>query len=126
MAIRRFSGRRGAVKEICCDNGTNFKGAEMEMKRALLELDSDRINREFGEAELKWKFNPPGTPHFGGVRDRLIKTFKQAFYAVLKENMPKEETLQTLLVEVEFLVNNRSLTYVSTNPNRSNPRKISC
>jgi hypothetical protein len=35
----------GAVKEICCDNGTNFKGTEMEMRRALLELDSDRINR---------------------------------------------------------------------------------
>jgi hypothetical protein len=31
---------------------------------------------------------------------------KQAFYAVLKEKVPKEETLQTLLVEVEFLVNN--------------------
>jgi hypothetical protein len=37
----------------------------MEMKRALLELDSDRINRKF--AELKRKFNPPGAPHFGGV-----------------------------------------------------------
>jgi hypothetical protein len=105
------------VKEICFDNSTNFKGAEMEMKRALLELDSDRINREFAEVELKGKFNPPGAPHFGGVWERLIKTVKQALYAVLKEKVPKEETLQTLLVEVEFLVNNRLLTYVSTDPN---------
>jgi hypothetical protein len=92
MAIRRFRGRRGAVKEICCDNDTNFKGAEMEMKRALLELESDRINREFAEAELKWKFNLPEAPHFDVVWERLIKTVKQALYAVLKEKVPKDFT----------------------------------
>jgi hypothetical protein len=32
------------VQEICCDNSTIFKGAEIELKRALLELDSDWIN----------------------------------------------------------------------------------
>jgi hypothetical protein len=42
---------------------------------------------------------------------------KQALYAELKERGPKEDTLQTLLVDVEFLLNNRPLTYVTTDPN---------
>jgi hypothetical protein len=88
---------------------------------------------------LKWKSNPPGAPHFGGVWERLIKTIEQALYAALKEKIPEEETLQTLMIEVEFLVNNRPLSNISMNPNdetepcfvgckinRSNPRKISC
>jgi hypothetical protein len=32
MAIRRFRGRRGRLKEIHCDNRTNFKGAETELR----------------------------------------------------------------------------------------------
>jgi hypothetical protein len=66
---------------------------------------------------LKWKFNPPGAPHFGGVWERLIKNVKQALYAELEEKVPKEESLQTLLVEVKFIVKNRPLTYVFTDPN---------
>jgi hypothetical protein len=42
---------------------------------------------------------------------------KQALYAELKEKGSKEDTLQTLLVAVEFLLNNRPLTYVLTDPN---------
>jgi hypothetical protein len=41
---------------------------------------------------------------------------KKSLYAVFNEKVPKEETLQTLLVEVEFLVNSRTLTYVSSDP----------
>jgi hypothetical protein len=60
---------------------------------------------------LKWKFNPPGAPHFDGVWERLIKNVKQALNAELEEKVPKEETLQTLLVDVEFLLNNRPLRF---------------
>jgi hypothetical protein len=31
----------------------------MELHRSLLELDDNRLHREFGEAVIKWKFNPP-------------------------------------------------------------------
>jgi hypothetical protein len=44
-----------------CDNGTNFRCAETEFQRRLLELDGDRLNREFSEIEQ------PGTAHFGSV-----------------------------------------------------------
>jgi hypothetical protein len=41
MAIRRIRGRRGALKKMYFDNGTNFQGAETEVQKSLLELDGD-------------------------------------------------------------------------------------
>jgi hypothetical protein len=64
MAIRRF---RGRLKKIHCDNRTNFKGAETELRRALDELDGVYLNEVFADTGMIWKFNPPAAPHFGGV-----------------------------------------------------------
>ena len=41
-AIRRFISRRGHVKEMFSDNGTNLVGAERELKQALKELNQDQ------------------------------------------------------------------------------------
>ncbi|XP_072028357.1 uncharacterized protein [Amphiura filiformis] len=38
-ALRRFIARRGPVKEITSDNGTNLEGANNEMRQALQELN---------------------------------------------------------------------------------------
>jgi hypothetical protein len=46
MAIRRFRGRRGDFKIMYSDNGTIFRGSETELKKALLELDGDRLTRD--------------------------------------------------------------------------------
>ena len=39
QALRRFIARRGAVRSISSDNGTNFVGASNELKKALDEMD---------------------------------------------------------------------------------------
>ncbi|XP_068237026.1 uncharacterized protein [Palaemon carinicauda] len=41
-ALRRFVARRGNVKKIWCDNGTNFHGAEKELRRSLQEMNDDQ------------------------------------------------------------------------------------
>jgi hypothetical protein len=40
------------------DNGTNFRDAKTELKKALLKLDGDRLTRELADVKMKWKFNP--------------------------------------------------------------------
>jgi hypothetical protein len=45
--------------------------------------------------------------------ERLVRSVKVALSAVLKERSPKEEVLQTLLIEVEQIVNSRPLNHVS-------------
>ena len=67
-ALRRFIARRGShVRIIRSDNGTNFVGADRELKREvdmLMESDS-KIFREAINRGIEWHWNPPGSSHFG-------------------------------------------------------------
>lgn len=70
LALRRLIARRGNIRTIRCDNGTNFIGAEKGLKKAFLEMDKDRVCyflRNLGTDCLIWKKNPPSASHFGGV-----------------------------------------------------------
>ena len=42
-ALSRFMNRRGAVRQIRCDQGTNFTGARNELKTALSEMTQDLV-----------------------------------------------------------------------------------
>lgn len=43
LAIRNFMARRGIPHEFYSDNGTNFVGAERELREALAEVDQNEI-----------------------------------------------------------------------------------
>ncbi|XP_061719987.1 uncharacterized protein LOC133527113 [Cydia pomonella] len=117
MGLRRMIARRGAPTVIYCDNGTNLKGADLELKRSIAELDSDVLRHDGLVRGIEWKFIPPGAPEMGGAWERMVRTVKSSLRAVLKERAPRPETLSTLMAEVEALVNSRPITYVSTDPN---------
>nr|XP_034824837.1 uncharacterized protein LOC117982583 [Maniola hyperantus] len=112
QALRRMGGRRGWPSIIFSDNATNFKGADVELRAAVEEWAEPL--REFCLGKMiSWKFITPGTPNQGGAWERLVRSVKTALSATLNEKSPKEETLQTLLVEAEYSVNARPLTHVS-------------
>ncbi|CAG9138054.1 unnamed protein product [Plutella xylostella] len=45
MALRRMMNRRGNPKVIYSDNGTNFRGANTELKRVLKEVDQSEVSK---------------------------------------------------------------------------------
>ena len=56
IALRRMIARRGNVRTIYSDNGSNFIGAENELKKALEEMDDTKIKafvQEFGGDWIK-------------------------------------------------------------------------
>lgn len=121
MAIRNFMSRRGVVKIMFSDNGTNLRGAEAELRRAIQELDKSRLQTEGQhplpqEIRTEWRFITPRAPHQGGAWERLVRSIKTALYATLKERSPKEEVLRNLLIEAENVVNSRPLTYQPLDP----------
>jgi len=113
MAILRMISRRGFPLEIFCDNGTNLKGAEKELKEAYKVLDTEKLQLFTSTKNIKWRFNPPGAPHMGGVWERLIRSVKTTMKNILKDHSPTEEVLKTVLTEAESIVNSRPLTFVS-------------
>jgi transposase InsO family protein len=116
MAIRRFISRRGSPTKLYSDNGTNFHGAERELRESLADLDQTKIHDVMTAKGIEWHFIPPGSPHMGGAWERMVQSVKKALYAVLKEKAPRDEVLYTLIVEAEHIVNSRPLTFVSSDP----------
>ena len=119
-ALRRFVCRRGQVREITSDNGTNLCGAERELRQAIQELDQEVLHTWAAKKGITWKFNPPAASHHGGVWERLIRSVRQILQSTLREQHVKvarsEEQLQTLMCEVENTLNSRPLTKVSEDP----------
>lgn len=73
-ALRRFIARRGQVLELRSDNGTNFVGAERELRTAIEQWNLAQINDALLQKGIKWSFNPPASSHHGGPWERLIRS----------------------------------------------------
>lgn len=115
MALRRMAARRGWPRVIYSDNATNFRGADLELRRAYEKWTPEL--RDFSlQYRTDWRFIAPGAPHMGGVWERLVRSVKVALSTTLREKAPKEEVLQTLITEAEYSVNARPLTHVSVDP----------
>lgn len=113
MAWRRFVARRGVPKEMLSDNGTNFREADAEMAKSIKDLDNEAVRAEAASQGMAWSFIPPGSPHFGGCWERLVRSIKASLAVTLKNRRTSsDELLHTLLVEAEQVVNSRQLTEV--------------
>lgn len=112
LALRRLIARRGQPAHLYSDQGTNFIGANTELRAALKDMDHRRVKEEATNKGIEWHFNPPAAPHMGGCWERLVRSVKNALRSTLRERAPREEVLYTLLAEAELIVNSRPLTYV--------------
>ncbi|XDV29327.1 hypothetical protein PO909_032464 [Leuciscus waleckii] len=80
-AIRRFISRRGQVRQIRSDNGTNLTSADRELKNDIKEWNqSNKLQVALQQKGIEWTYNPPASSHFGGVWERLIKQVKLILY----------------------------------------------
>ena len=120
-ALRRFMCRRGQVSVIRSDNGTNLVSAEKELRAAMQQWDVVKIQDTLAQKGVQSIFNPPAGPHFSGVWERQVKSVKKVLKSVLHEQRIDDECLQTLLCEVENILNDRPLTTSSEDPNDLEP-----
>ncbi|XP_077361589.1 uncharacterized protein LOC144006560 [Festucalex cinctus] len=120
MALRRFSARRGTPAELLSDQGTNFKGGEKELQKAFAEI-SPALQEHLAPQKIAFRFNPPASPHFGGVWEREIRSVKVALSATVGAQPVAEEVLHTVLIEVENILNSKPLGYVSSDARDPDP-----
>ena len=135
MCLRRFINRRGDVKELRCDNGSNFVGSERELKKSLQEWNQGQIERELIQRGCKWIFQPPTASSMSGVWERMVRSAKTVLKSILGAQTVTDVVLRTLVTEVERILNGRALTANSDDPNDLEPltpahllmqRKIIC
>lgn len=97
------------------DCGTNFVGAEKLLCADWKKMDQVEIANKFQrnekEKSIRWRFNPPATPHMGGAWERMVKAIKKALYAVTPTKNFTDALLRACLAEAAYLVNSQPLTY---------------
>lgn len=108
-ALRRFIARRGRCTEIVSDNATNFVGAN----RYLMKIFAEAVKSE----QIKWSFNPPHASHFGGLFEAGIKSVKTHLARVIGDQCLTYEEFNTVLIQIESLLNSRPLCALSNDPN---------
>lgn len=117
LCIRNFINRRGVPVRIRSDRGTNFIGASKED----FVQSQTKLGNECTRRGVEWVFNTPANPSAGGVWERMVRAVKNVLSFTLKEKTPQVETLTSLLIEAENLVNSRPLTHLPIESSESEP-----
>ncbi|XP_011313389.1 uncharacterized protein [Fopius arisanus] len=117
-AYRRFVARRGLCRNLFSDCGTNFLGADNEIKKliSMASKESDQLAHLLLNDGTKWSFNPPGAPHFGGKWEAAVKSVKFHLKRTIGEDLLTFEDLTTLLAQIEAVLNSRPLEQLSEDP----------
>lgn len=110
-SLRRFMSRRGRCKTIYSDNGTNFVGAQKELKSYV-----DNAGLIMAQEGIEWRFNPPAAPHFGGLWESAVKGAKHHLSRMMGEAKLTLSELNTLLCQIEACLNSRPITPMSSDP----------
>ena len=118
-AFKRFTARRRFCAELYSDQGTTFVGADSELRRMFKSGSSffTEINQALSiHTGTIWKFNPPGSPHFGGLWEACVKSVKFHLKRVIGEAILTFEELSTMLTQIEAILNSRPLIPLNDDP----------
>ncbi|XP_065062963.1 uncharacterized protein LOC135689604 [Rhopilema esculentum] len=108
-AFRRFAARRGLPSLLVSDNAKTFKSASKDVKHL---LRSPRLGESLEKKGVKWQFIVDRSPWQGGAWERLIRSVKRCLKKVIGRSYLTQIELNTILTEVEAVINSRPITYV--------------
>ncbi|XP_029669884.1 uncharacterized protein LOC115239482 [Formica exsecta] len=117
-ALRRLIARRGLCRALYSDCGTNFVGADAQL-RALFAASSQkgqRIAKGLAAERIEWHFNPPAAPNFGGLWKAAVKAAKHHLPRVIGDAKLTYEEMATLLAQIESCLNSHPLQALSDDP----------
>ncbi|XP_065161391.1 uncharacterized protein [Atheta coriaria] len=115
-AYKRFTARRVICATFNSDCGTNFKGADKEIRRLFTAAtkESMEIGNLLGSLGTQWKFNTPSAAHFGGKWESGVKSVMHHLRRSVGERTFEEMT--TFLTQVEATLNSRPLCPLTEDP----------
>ncbi|KAK6757393.1 hypothetical protein RB195_015301 [Necator americanus] len=114
LAFRRFIARRGTPDLIISDNATTFRSANDSLQSTIYNRKAiEKISTQLANRKIEWRFITPFSPWKGGFYERLVGLFKSAFKKAIKHTLLPLSQFQTLVAEIEAVLNSRPLLSIS-------------
>ena len=106
--LQRFIPRFGAPKQMISNNAKTFLATSKHFKKICQkpELESYLTRNRIG-----WKFITAKAPWQGGFYKRLVGVNKNVLYKTMRKAKLRFRELETMLIQVKGVLNNRPLTY---------------
>lgn len=79
-SFRRFAARWGLPSRVISDNGKTFKAAAKTIQAVLGHKD---VKRYFSGLGVKWVFNIPKAPWWGGTSERMVRSTKRCLKKIV-------------------------------------------
>ena len=103
------------------DNGNNLVSTEKKLKLSIQEWNEKQIDNFCLQNKIEWIFQPPHASHFGGCFEKQIRTIRKIFNSIIQDLMNRskltDDLLSTIFAEVENIMNNKTIDFVSSNEN---------
>ena len=114
-ALSRFCDARGVPEQVISDNQRAFIRADKELQEWYKSIDFNKLEEATGygykgSKGIKWNFNPPYAPHYGGVFETIVKSMKRALNSTLGNSDANEDEFRTSVCSVTNLLNMRPIT----------------
>jgi len=117
-AFIMFVSRRGLPEIVISDNASTFVASSTTLK-ALSR--SDAIRNYMYSNCIEWKFITKRAPWVGGFYERLIGLTKSSLKKTLGKSMVTLRELRRIVTEIEAILNDRPITFVSSDVNDTIP-----
>jgi len=108
-SLEQFTWTVGRPSRIFSDNGTNFVGANNLMKK----LPWSKLESKLHCKQIRWIFNPPSAPWWGGYWERLVRTVKELLRKMIGTAKLTRKELVNCMGSISYTINNRPLTTIS-------------
>ena len=119
LAFQRFSSHKSLPSIMISDNASTFLAAVEDLQKL---FESEILQRELGHHNVTWRFIPKQAPWYGGFWEKMVGLTKQAIKKTLGRVLVTLQQLETIVIEIETMLNDRPLAYVS--PDLSDPEPL--
>ena len=113
LAFRRFASRKSLPEVMISDNASTYTAVAKQIEEL---TRSSTLTEKLNNYGTTWKFIPKRAPWYGGFWERLIGLAKRSIRTTLGRTLVDLEKLRTIVAEVERILNDRPLTYISSDP----------
>lgn len=119
--LNRFVSRRGLPTDIYSDNASTFRCAKTQLDELYKLQNSDTHQKQVydfaAQKGINFHFLPCYSPNFAGLAEAGVKSMKFHLKRVMQTSSLTYEELNTLLCQIEAVLNSRPLMPLSTDKN---------